>query len=480
MANASYYNRSERKANQENDIVRRQTYYLGPFCLLAASLVVRVAWADDLSAKPVSFVREVAPILVVECQACHGPKTAESKYRLDSFEALMTPGDFGSAPITAGSLDESELYQLITDEDPHSRMPNNGRRLTEAQIKLVASWILQGARFDGSNPATPLREQVPRELPHPAAPETYIASLPITAVAFTPDGKQLLASGYHELLQFDAATGSRVARIGNIAERTFGIAFSPEGKSLATAGGSPGTSGEVRLIPWRDDKPGLPAKVLATQDDVFYKVTFRPDGKQLAASGADGTLRLFDAATGAEQLKVAGHSNWVVDVGYSPDGKLIATASRDGTSKLFEVETGKLLATHAEHNAPVNAVVFAPDGKSIVSAGANKVHVWNALDGKLIGEVAGFEKDVYALAIAGDSVVGAAADQTVRQFKLADRRLARTLSPNPAWAVSLAVHAATHRVLTGCYDGSAVVWDYEQGSIVKQFMALPLAARGTK
>lgn len=460
--------------------MRRRAYDNGRFFLLAAWLMVRVTWAAEPATKSVSFVREVAPILVVECQACHGPKTAESMYRLDSFEALMKPGDFGSAPITAGNLDESELYQLITDDDPHSRMPNNGKRLTDAQIKLVASWISQGAKYDGSGPSAPLREQIPHDLPHPAAPETYAASLPITAVAFTPDGKQLLAGGYHELLQFDAAKGSRISRIGDIAERTFGLAFSPDGKWLAVAGGAPGASGEVRLIPWSDAKPGSPVRVLATLDDVFFKVAFRSDGKQLAASGADGTIRLFDVASGAEQLKIVGHSNWVVDLCYSPDSKLIATASRDGTSKIFEVETGKLVATHAEHNVPVNAVVFSPDGKLVITAGSSKIHVWNALDGKLIGEMAGFEKDIYALAIAGDAVFGAAADQTVRRFKLADRSLVRTLSPNPAWAVSLAVQPTNHRLITGCYDGSAVVWDCEKGSVIKQFMAIPIAGKDIK
>ena len=84
------------------------------------------------------------------------------------------------------------------------------------------------------------------------------------------------------------------------------------------------------------------------------------------------------------------------------------------------------------------------------------------------------------MTIAADGVVGAAADQTVRQFKLADRSLVRTLSPHPAWAVSLATHPATRRLVVGCYDGQSVVWDFEKGAIVKQIMAIPVAGKEAK
>ena len=141
-------------------------------------------------------------------------------------------------------------------------------------------------------------------------------------------------------------------------------------------------------------------------DDVFFDVAFRPDGKQLAASGADGSVRVFDVPAGIERLKINNHADWVTDVRYSPDGKHIATASRDKTAKVFDAETGKLLATYSEHNAPVRAVAFAPDGKSVISAGGSRIHVWNVEDSKLVGEMTGFENDVNALLVAGDSVAG--------------------------------------------------------------------------
>src|SRR5262245_28054330 len=139
-----------------------------PLFVAFLTLVPRWSLAAGSQTKPVSFVREVAPILVSACHACHGPKTAESNYRLDSFEKLMRPGDFGTAPVTAGNLDDSEIYRLITEDDPHARMPNNGGRLLDSQVQTIADWIRQGAKFDGQNAAAPLRDQIPRDNPYPA------------------------------------------------------------------------------------------------------------------------------------------------------------------------------------------------------------------------------------------------------------------------------------------------------------------------
>ena len=74
------------------------TIYLQVWSLLA--IFCGYVMADEGASKPVSFIREVAPILVARCQACHGPKTMESNYRLDTFELMIKPGDFGTAPMT--------------------------------------------------------------------------------------------------------------------------------------------------------------------------------------------------------------------------------------------------------------------------------------------------------------------------------------------------------------------------------------------
>jgi WD40 repeat protein len=444
---------------------------LGMMCSLARS--------ENVGASaPVSFIRSVAPILVTKCQACHGPKTAESNYRLDSFQSLLQPGDFGTAPVTPGDPEDSEIHRLITADDAHERMPNNGGRLAESEIQIIRRWIREGAKFDGNDSAAPLRDQIPRDIPYPPAPETYPSALPVTAMAFTSSGDRIAVGGYHELLIWDVTSGTLAARVANIPQRTFGMAFSPDNLWLAVAGGAPGVSGEVRLIPWNDGpRPDAEPKILATHDDVFFDVAFRPDGQQLAAAGSDGLLRVFDVATGAERLRINSHADWVTDISYSSDGKLIATASRDKTAKVFDAESGNLLTTHSEHNGPVRAVAFAPDGKLAASASGSRIRVWNVEDSKLVGEIGGFEHEVNAILVGGESILAGSADRTARLFKLADRSLVRSFTPHPAWILSLAVHEPTHRLSAGCFDGTIAVWDLESGTLVKQFLGFPGAPR---
>jgi hypothetical protein len=457
-----------------------KTRYLKVFLVVGAlgNMCTQASSEEIAPGDPISFIRGVAPILVAKCQACHGPKTAESNYRVDTFQALMRPGDFGTAPITPGDPADSEIHRLITADDAHERMPNNGGRLAETEIHAIDQWIREGAKFDGPDAAAPLREQIPRDIPYPAAPETYPSALPVTAVAFTSGGDRIIVGGYHELLIWDASSGTLSARVANVPQRTFGMAFSPDYSWLAIAGGAPGVSGEVRLIPWNNEpQPGAKPKVLATHDDVFFDVAFRPDGQQLAAGGSDGSVRVFDVATGAERLNINSHADWVADICYSPDGKYIATASRDKTAKVFDAESGSLVTTHSEHGSPVRAVAFAPDSKSVASAGGSRIRVWNVEDSKLVGEIGGFEHDVNAVIVGGETILAGSADRTARQFKLADRSPVRSLTPHPSWILSLAWHEATHRVSAGCIDGTIVVWDLESGSLLKQFAAFPGAPR---
>src|SRR5688572_31279132 len=101
-----------------------------PLCVVA--LVV-----GPLRAEPVSFVREIAPILRDKCLTCHGPEKAKGEYRLDTFELLQKPGASKAAPITAGAPAQSHLFELVTAANEDDRMPQKDEALPKQQIGLI-------------------------------------------------------------------------------------------------------------------------------------------------------------------------------------------------------------------------------------------------------------------------------------------------------------------------------------------------------
>jgi hypothetical protein len=127
---------------------------------------------------PVDFNRQVLPILSDHCFACHGPdeKKRKAKLRLDTKEGMFGELKSGGRAIVPGKLDESELIQRISSQDPGEVMPpaGKGKPLAPPQIELIKRWVEQGASWSQHWAFVPPRKPAPPAVSDPAWPRTPI------------------------------------------------------------------------------------------------------------------------------------------------------------------------------------------------------------------------------------------------------------------------------------------------------------------
>lgn len=442
--------------------------------LLCATTALLLAGAGSASlsaaAGEVSFTRDIAPILAKKCVTCHGPEKAKGNYQLHNFETLLKPGASKAAAVTPGQPAKSELFRLLVTNDADDRMPQKDDPLPKAQIALVEQWVQQGAKFDGPDARAHVASLSPRA-PHPAPPASYPRPVPVAALAFSPDGKQLAASGYHEITLWDAANGKLLRRVQNLPQRIQALAWHPAGQWLAVGGGTPGQSGEIALV---DMTKGQVAKVLASTIDTVMALAFDAPGERLAAGGADNAIRLFAMPDGKELRLIQQHADWVLGLAFSPDGQQLASASRDRSARVFHLATGELQASYMGHEAPVSGVAFTADGKSVYSCGRDKeLHFWAAKDGKRGGKLAGAEGELFRVLQADGQLFSAGADAQVRHHQLDSRSLIRTLPGSGDRVLALATHAPGKLLASGAHNGEVRVWNWATGAKVAEFTAVP-------
>lgn len=465
------------------------------YCVLCALIGLAVAWflllgeiptavAQGKSAKgAVSFIDDVAPILKDNCYACHDAKKKKGKLDMSNFESLRKGGTKDD-PIVPGKSRESYLMDVLIADGPE-RMPpkDSGDRLSKAHIETIARWIDQGAKLDaGVDPKADILRELRKRWTPPKSPATYKYPATINALAFTPDGKKLVAGGYHELTVWNL-DGTLDRRIATRAERAYGMVFLPNG-TLAVAGGRPGQEGDVRIYDIAAGTDGVNdtkvfVKELGQADDSMLALALSGDGKRLASAGCDRVIRVWDLATGKLEQSIENHADWVLGLAFSADGKMLATASRDKSAKLWDLAAMESLATFAEHQSPVTAVAISPDGKSAISTGEDgNIRFWNATDEKKnIGKQtkslpAG--KAALRLAVDFNGKIAAAgcADGKVMAFDTVGGN-PRPLAGLNDWVYAVALSPDGSLVAGGAWNGEVRIWKTKDGSVESAFNASP-------
>jgi WD40 repeat protein len=248
-----------------------------------------------------------------------------------------------------------------------------------------------------------------------------------TSVAFSPDGKTLTTAGEDGWLRlWDPVSGKQQRKFALVLAGVVSLAFAPDGQTLAIGGSS------IRLLDLATGKDKLP------QFGHLFSVSSvacTPDGRTVA-TGAEGHIQLWDALTGKPSIRLAGHEKNVTSLRLSRDGRTLLSLGRDKTLRLWDMDTGKERRRLDAPNMGLAALTITQDGETVALVNDDKaIRLVDLATGKERQRLPAGDERVAGAAFTPDgrslivwqadhraSVWDVTAGKKVRQFEFAEPR----------------------------------------------------------
>lgn len=423
---------------------------------------------------PVSYSRQVRPILARRCAGCHQPAVRSGKLSVATYAALKSGGTLGPS-FVSGRPADSPLYKTISGKSPS--MPKGGPPLSAAEVDTIRLWIQQGGRDDTPAPTDPISQE---------HPPVYTSAPVVTAAAFSPDGEVLAVAGYREVLLHKADGSALLGRLVGKSQRIEALAFSPDGKYLAAVGGTSCKFGELQL--WDVAQ----RKLVKSQEigfDVLYGVSFSPDGRMVAFGSAEKAAYLYTVPDLQQVMKFENHSDWVFATTFSKDSKNFITTSRDRAIKLVEIATKNFVddINYQVYKGGYYAIARNPQADEVAVGGdegliryysiyKKQARNINRDDYNLLRTFPSVGAPIYALAFSPDGSMVAAGGRgsEVVVFKTADGSKVAALKGFEGSVHSLAWHPRTGELLVTGFDGKLYFYSLPDGKLVRSFVAVPM------
>jgi WD40 repeat protein len=256
----------------------------------------------------------------------------------------------------------------------------------------------------------------------------------VSSLAFAPDNKTLVTGSYDASVKlWDVAAGKELTTLSGHNHYVTSVAFSPNGKLLASGGqelvddGRQSGYGVAKL--W--DAIIHQEKVTLGHEQMVSAAAFSPSGRTLVTASWDQTVRVWDVATGEERPSLGRHKAAVLCLAFASDGSTLAAGGRDFGIKLWDVGEARAVASLVGHTAEVRSVAFSPNGKTLASAGGvalgdplgraenDELKLWDVATRQQLTSLQGHKSAIFAVAFApdGKTLATGSWDDTVRLWR---------------------------------------------------------------
>jgi WD40 repeat protein len=277
---------------------------------------------------------------------------------------------------------------------------------------------------------------------------------PVCGLAFSPDGTKLATAGEDGLARvWNTATGEELLVVSGHATGIGAVAFDPTGNVLATAGGD----GFTKL--WNIGPAGSYELVAVATEAPATFSAYSTDGAWLATGTEEGDVSIWSAETGERRAVLNGHTGRITGGGFSLDGSLLVTSGEDRTARVWDVATEEQLFVIGEHADTIWSSTFSPDGSMLAIAALDGlVAIWSVPDGQQLARLPGI-RAAFSVAFSPGGTLLAVAGLDLQVWDVATWTELVGIDGHSGVILAAEFGPNGRSMATAAGDGSAKLWD---------------------